>query len=160
MHLPKEKIIDLAKDTIETLGYFTVEMRLITVRTRKELKAVIYHPEKDISMDDCTTVSNVLRRRMELEDPSFSESFDLVIESPGVDRKISSLEEVLLFKDKDIRFVLKQPADYGLKDNVLIGMVLEVKDGVMKIDSFGRDFSIPWSEISSAKLYFDIKKYL
>jgi ribosome maturation factor RimP len=160
MHLPKERIIELVKDTVETLGYSAVEIRLVTAKNRKELKLVIYNPEKDISMDDCSSVANVVLRRVELDDPEFSEVYDLVVESPGVDRKITSAEEVLLFRNREIRFAVKTPANYGLKDNVVIGLVQEGRDGVLKVDAKGKIYEIPWSDVSSAKLYFDIKKYL
>ncbi len=155
----KEKIISMAKDTIETLGYISVDINLAVSKSGRTLKAVIYKKNSDISMDDCAKVSNVLLRRLELEIPDFSENYDLLVESPGVDRKLESLEELKIFSDKEIRFVIKKPDKYGIKDSVLIGNILRFEDNKVIIKHNDTEYKLDNNDFS-ARLYFDIKKYL
>lgn len=158
--LNKDRIIELAKDTVQTLGFACVEAKITQAKNGRTLKVIIYKPEGDVSMDDCSTVSNVLVRRLELEQADFSESFDLLVESPGVDRKLESIDELGIFKGKDIRFVLRNAANYGLKDNVIVGKAETFANGMVKVLTGDRTIEVSWSDVSQAKLYFDIKKYL
>lgn len=158
--LNKDRILELTKDTVQTLGYACVESRITQGKSGKTLKVIIYKTEGDVSMEDCSKVSNVLLRRLELEQADFSESFDLLVESPGVDRKMESLGELGIFKDKEVRFVIRNAGNYGLKDNVIIGKGEVTGNETVRIRSGEKTYEIPWKDISQAKLYFDIKKYL
>lgn len=158
--LNKDRIIELTKDTVKTLGYSCVETKITQGKSGKTLKVIIYKTEGDVSMEDCSTVSNVLLRRLELEQADFSESFDLLVESPGVDRKMESIEELKIFQEKEVRFVIRNAANYGLKDNVIIGKSEILENEMIRIRSGEKTHEIPWKDISQAKLYFDIKKYL
>lgn len=158
----RDLILEITKDTVTTMGFTPVEIRIGSGKGLKKLTVVIYRPGSDISMDDCSKLSNVLIRRLELESEGFSENYDLIVESPGVERKLSNLEELMIFQDRTIRFILKNPKDYNLSDNVLIGKVIEndTKNGRLSVETDKGNVSFLWKDVSSAKLYFDIKKYL
>jgi ribosome maturation factor RimP len=156
----KEKFLQIARETCKTLGFLCLEARLLKGKGSAILRLVIAKPEGNIKMEDCTSVSNVVLRRLELDFPNFSEKYDLVVESPGADRKLSSLEEVLLFQGKEVRFVLKNEKVYGLAENVLIGKPAGAEGQILKVSSGNKIFEIDWKDVSGAKLYFDIKKYL
>lgn len=156
----KDQMIGLVKDTVETLGYTCVEARVIQNKGGRSLKIIIYKHDSDISMEDCTKVSNVVQRRLELESPDFSENYDMLVESPGVERKIETPEELAIFRDREIRFVLRNASNYGLKDNVVVGRTESVNGDTVRIRSGEKTIDVPWKDISQAKLFFDIKKYL
>ncbi len=156
----KEKILSIVQETVETLGYINVENKLMRGNGANILKVVVYKNGDDISMENCSSISNVILRRLDLDIPGFSEHYDLIIESPGVERKLRSLEEINIFKDREIRFVIKNQVQYGLKDNVLIGKVEDIEKDILKIQLGKQKVMVNWNDISSAKLYFDIKKYL
>lgn len=155
----RDKILEITRETIETLGYLCVEAKIQTGKTRS-LKIIIYKKGADVSMGDCSEVSSVLLRRLEVDFPEFSEQYDMTVESPGVDRKLLTMEEVILFSDREMRFVFRTPQNYGLKDNVLVGKVVETKDNELIIKSEQGQYQIPFSDFSTIKLHFDIKKYL
>ena len=158
----RDLILEITKDTVTTMGFTPVEIRIGNGKGLKKLTVVIYRPGSDISMEDCSKLSNVLIRRLELESAGFSENYDLVVESPGVERKLTSLEELLIFQDRLIRFILKNPKDYHLNDNVVVGKVIEndTKKNFLSVETDDGSVAFSWKDVSSAKLYFDIKKYL
>ena len=72
----------------------------------------------------------------------------MTVESPGIDRKLSTIEEVLLFCDREMRFIFRSPKNYGLKDNVLIGKVIERKENELVIKTEQGQYQIPYSDFS------------
>lgn len=160
----KDRLIELVRETVETLGFVCIEARLNLQKGGGTLRVIIFNRDRNVSMEDCSTVSNVILRRIGLEHPDFAENFDLVVESPGAERRFENLEEMLLFEDRDIRLVLRDPARFGLKDNVLVGRVSRTDSGnpgeFLFRTADGRDFTIPWIALSQARLNFDVKKYL
>ena len=156
----KEKILAVVRETIETLGYLPVDMKMSSGGKMKKLLVVIYKQNSSISMDDCSRVSNVILRRLEVEIPSFSESYDLTVESPGVDRKLTSIQEVEIFLDRKMRFVLRKIGDYPLQSIELVSKPVRIEGNKIIVDIEGKMIAIDWNDIASLKLYFDIKEYL
>ncbi len=152
----KDKILTLAEDTVSALGFIFVEAKL----SGPTLKVVIHRKNADVSMDDCAKLSNVLLRRLEVEIPQFSEKYALIVESPGADRKISTLRELGIFQDREMLFTLKNPGQSGFKDGVLLGRVTEISGTSLKILSDSGTIALEWDDISGVKLYFNIKNYL
>lgn len=159
MALSREELLSIAKDTIETLGYAAVELKLSSGKHQKTLKAVVTR-EEGVSMDGCAEISNVLLRRVELKDPEFGASYELVVESPGADRKLARFEEAPLFRGRKVRLVLKKPAEYGLKDSVVVGRLVNAADARLTLDVDGKEMVFPWDACATVRLNFDIKDYL
>ncbi len=156
----KDKILALARDTVETLGFIFVEAKILIGKSSKTLRVVIHKTGADVSMQDCSSASNVMQRRIEIEVPGFSENYGLVVESPGADRKLSSLQEVEIFKDREMRFVLKEPAKHGMKDGLAVGRVQNITGNTLRVLTDGKELEFNWEEIAGVKLYFDMKNYL
>lgn len=156
----KEKILNLTDGTVSAFGFILVEARLVPAKTGMTLKVVIHRKNANVSMDDCAKLSNVLLRRLEVEIQHFSENYNLVVESPGADRKISSLREAGIFQDREMLFTLKDPGKFGLKENMLLGRITDISGTCLKITAGSGDFTLDWDDISGARLYFNIKNYL
>ncbi len=155
----KDRIKEIVKETITEMGYLCVETDVLITKKNRKLKVVIYKKGYDISMNDCANVSLVLRRKLDIFIPSFSENYDLIIESPGVSRRLKDLREVEIFNDKEIEFNLKQSYDISTKK--IIGKVKMINGNKLEIvDKNNIIYNINWEDVSSAKLYFDIKKYI
>jgi ribosome maturation factor RimP len=155
----REKLNKLVLETVETMGFIMVECLWVYGKASSTLRVVIHHKERDISTNDCEKVSRVLSQRLDLED-FIGGSYHLTVESPGLEREISHKKEYAHFTGRAVRVVVKNPADYGLKDNVIIGN-LEAYDGSeLRVKSDDKELTIPLTDISKAQLYLDIKKYL
>ena len=156
----KEQILSVARETVDTLGFICVEAVINISKSMRTLKVVIYKKDGDVAMDDCSSVANVIIRRLDVEIPEFSNLYDVIVESPGVDRRLKTLEDFKIFSDKEIRFVLKNPSQFGRKDNVVIGKVTQIEGDRISIHSDDCDIVAGVADFSTAKLHFDIKKYL
>jgi len=155
-----DKIIEVVKETLDTLGFFMVEAKVLTGRNNRMVRVVIYKEGADVSMRDCSMVSNVLLRRLEMEVNNFSENYDLVVESPGVDRQIHSMDELHIFKDREIKFIVKDYKNKKLDKPELVGRIKDFFGEQFQVESKNRLTMLEWKDISSARLYFDIKNYL
>lgn len=149
----------LVRETVEALGYVLVESVWIGGKNRNTLRVVIHKPGEDVAITDCEKVSEVLSGRLDVED-FIADSYNLVVESPGADRKIARPEEYDIFREKEFRFVLKDPAAAGRKDDVVIGKVLERTDDELRIETADGELRVPLKGIAKANIYFDMKRYL
>ncbi|MGC8764352.1 MAG: hypothetical protein ACP5QT_00480 [Brevinematia bacterium] len=154
----KEKIKQIVMDTIKELGYFCVEVNIMITKNNRKLKVVIYKKGSNISMNDCSDVSLVLRKRLDMEINGFSENYDLIVESPGVNRRLKNLDEISMFDDREMEFNLKNKIENLSK---IVGWVKKISGNKLEImDKNNIIYNVEWDNVSSAKLYFDIKKYI
>lgn len=119
----------------------------------------IYHSNRDVSIRDCEKVSNVVSRILDVED-LIPVSYTLFVSSPGIDKAIKTDRDYQIFAGKEIEIVLSNYKFYGLSSNVLVGKLLGKDGDVVKILANNREFWIDFSDVSHAKLYFDLHNYL
>ncbi len=155
----KETLKNLVRETVETLGYNLVESSYEGYKGQHQLRVII-HKNDNISTEDCSKVAGVLSRRLDVDD-IIPDAYQLIVESPGVEYVFKEKSHFDLFKDKEIVLHIKNPSEYGYKDNVQEGLNLGLdQDNVLFRDAKGKECSIKYSDISKARLYFNIKKYL
>ncbi|MCX7821216.1 MAG: hypothetical protein N2258_06025 [Brevinematales bacterium] len=154
----KERIKEIVNETISEMGFVCVEVNFVFSKNTKKLMVVIYKNDGSISMNDCADVSNVLRRRLDIDVNGFSDNYDLIVESPGANRKLKNLKEVEIFKNREIEFFVKP--SLKVKENKIIGRVNEIINDKLKIESGNNIYEIYWDDITTARLYFDLKKYI
>ena len=103
-----EKIEPLIDNTLMRFGLIPVEVELVKENHRWFLRIFIYSNEREVNIDDCENVSRSLSDFLEELIPF---KYYLEVSSPGIERKIKSDKEYLIFKGKDINLKLKQPVD-------------------------------------------------
>lgn len=155
----EKKILEIVEDTVRNLNYQLVESFVTFGKEKTTIKAIIYRNGEDMSHEDCTLVSKVLRKRLELEE-LFPDNSVLIVESPGVERKIKDRKEYDIFNDKEIRVIVKNPEKYGLKENVFIGKLQEEGVDWLLFANDKSELKVDDKDIAKANLYFDINKYL
>ncbi len=155
----KERIKEIVKETLSEIGFICVEANIQLSKNSKKLIVVIYKNDGQVSMDDCSMVSNVLRRRLDIDIKDFSNNYDLIVESPGANRKLKNLNEINIFKDREIEFFLKP--HLTIKENRILGRVISIENDNIKIETEDKKvYNILWSDITTARLHFDLKKYI
>lgn len=155
----QERLKEIVRETVEALGFAVVETVWISGKQRATLRVVIHKKGGDISTEDCAKVSEVLSARLDVED-IVAVAYNLIVESPGVERKIASPEEYDIFSDREFRFVMRDPSLIGRKDSVLVGKVKDkTVDGITIVAPEG-EFTLTYANIAKAQLYFDLKRYL
>ena len=103
-----EKIQPLIDNTLMRFGLIPVEIELVKENHRWFLRIFIFSTEREVGIDDCEKVSRSLSDFLEDLIPF---KYYLEVSSPGMERKIKSDKEYLIFKGKDINIKLKEPVD-------------------------------------------------
>lgn len=147
-----EKIEPLIDNTLMRFGLIPVEVELIKENHRWFLRIYIYSTEREVNLDDCENVSRSLSDFLEELIPF---KYYLEVSSPGVERKLKSDKEYLIFKGKDINLKLKEPVDdSGEKQFVAKIVDFDENEGV-KVFAYKdkQEITIKKDNIISAKLY-------
>lgn len=147
----------LVEETVTSLKYILLECHIGRSKQKNLLKVIILHPEKEISSDDCTTVADILSRRLDIDDP-FDKAYDLIVESPGLEREIKSPKEYQYFVGKEFKIFPNQ--DIVTKEGFFIATLINVDLCNLKFKNEFQEFNISTDQIIKAKLYCDFSKIL
>lgn len=134
---------------LESMGMELVEL-VISSKDMTSVTVFIYKPD-GVTLDDCTEVSRAIDSKLNL-DEVFDDKYMLEVSSPGIDRKLKTLDdyrrnlgknmEVKLYKSKDGKKVFNGKLDSYDENSVFIEI-----DG--DLVEFSRD------EISVLREYID-----
>jgi len=106
------RINELAIQVGSDLGLTVVNTRLIGQGKQKSLEICIYRRESAISFADCEAMSRCFEKTLESEEANGSEiiggSFTIDVISPGIDRKLTTANEFVLFAGKEVRILTKE----------------------------------------------------
>ena len=147
-----EKLEPLIDNTLMRFGLIPVEVELVRENHRWFLRIFIYSTERIVSLEDCENVSRSLSDFLEELIPF---KYYLEVSSPGVERKLKSDKEYLIFKGKDINLKLKEAVDEsGEKQFVAKIVDFDEKEGLTVFAyKDKKDILIKKENIQSAKLY-------
>lgn len=147
-----QKIEPVIDNTLMRFGLIPVETELVKENHRWFLRIFIFSAERDVNLDDCENVSRSLSDFFEELIPF---KYYLEVSSPGIERKIKSTKEYLIFKGKDINIKLKQPIDESGEKQFVVKIVdFDENEGLTAfLYRDKKDILIKKDNISSAKLY-------
>ncbi len=147
-----EKITPLIDNTLMRFGLIPVETELVKENHRWFLRIFIYSTERDVNLDDCENVSRSLSDFLEELIPF---KYYLEVSSPGIERKLKSDKEYLIFKGKDIFLKLKEsPDESGEKQFVAKIVDFDENEGLTVYTYKDKiNIIIKKDNIISAKLY-------
>ncbi len=148
------KVMDvgqLVETTLAGLGYELVDLE---ISGRGMLRVFIDKPHGEmpggehggIGLDDCERVSNQLTRLFAVEGVAYDR---LEVSSPGLDRPLKKEADFVRFRGEKATLKLRVPMD-GRKN--FIGILGEVKDGVLQLDMEGKQVAIMLSNVDKARL--------
>ncbi len=96
-----QNIIEIAESVADPLGLFVVECKFGQQGRKRSLEVTIFRKESWVSLSDCEQLSRLLEaeldRRMALDGPIVEGSFDLQVQSPGIDRQLKTEREFRIF---------------------------------------------------------------
>ncbi|MGL4394015.1 MAG: ribosome maturation factor RimP [Brevinema sp.] len=151
------EIINLVNESVASLKFVSLEVQIGRSKNKNTLKVVLLNPEKEITSDDCTFVADILSRRLDVEDP-FDKAYDLVVESPGIDRAIKSTSEYQYFIGKE--FVVFPTPEIVTKEGFFIGELLKVDGDQLTFKHENKEIVITFDQINKSKLHCDFAKIL
>ena len=143
-------MIDLLEPAVDALGYELVD---IDVRRGRRSLLRVYIDRKagdegGVTLGDCELVSGQVGALLDVEDP-VPGSYDLEVSSPGLDRKLRTLEHFERFVGQDVRMELRQPRD-GRKR--LRGRLTGVEEHTVVVDVDGETWRLDLADIGEARL--------
>ena len=149
-----EKITPLIENTAMRYNLIPVEIEFVKENHRWYVRLYLYSKEKDVTRDDCESVTRSLN---DFLDELIPVKYYLEVSSPGLERKFKSDKEFLIFQGRRISLKLKEPLE-GETEKIFKGEILDWDNNEgLKFFRFddGTELQIPKSNIQSAKLYID-----
>lgn len=146
----KQRLIGLIEPALTALGYELVDLDLRLGR-RGLLRVYIDRTSDDeggVTLADCELVSGQVGALLDVEDP-IPGAYDLEISSPGLDRKLRTLEHFERFVGREVRIELSRARD-GRKR--LKGLLRAVEGETIVVDVDGNAWRLALDEVGEARL--------
>ncbi|MFV2071522.1 MAG: ribosome maturation factor RimP [Thermoanaerobaculales bacterium] len=123
----------------------------------KTILRLIVDGADGVGLDRCSSVSRQASAMLDVEDP-FDHPYTLEISSPGLDRKLYSLEEYRRFVGRRVK-IRMQPS--YRQHRQVIGDLLGVRDEVVRlVADDGTELELPLEDIFEARLEVDWKSVM
>jgi ribosome maturation factor RimP len=135
-------VAKLVDTTLTGMGYELVDLEV----SGRGLMRVFMDKPEGISVEDCERVSNQLVRLFTVEGVAYER---LEISSPGLDRVLKKESDFVRFAGQKAKFKLRMPVN-GSKN--FVGVIGELKDGVLQLDLEGSSVAIELSNIDKARI--------
>jgi ribosome maturation factor RimP len=135
---------------VQHLGYDLVRVAMIGGTSDPTLQVMAERRDtRQLDLADCERISRRLSEVLDLCDP-IDGSYRLEVSSPGIDRPLTRLHDFADWAGHEARISLKEPRG----DRKQFSGTLEGLDGetVRLRGKDGQDYTVPFSDIASAKL--------
>ena len=158
--LEKKIVEEVEKYFAEMCGQ--TDLELVEVEYRRESSGwvlrVYIDKEGGVLLDDCSMTSNLLGDIIEVKD-IIPGAYSLEVTSPGLNRPLKKEEDFIRVIGKTVKLKTSTPLN---KRKNFKGVLKEFKDGMLKIDSDGKEFNILYKDVKKANLEyaFNKKKYV
>ncbi len=148
-------IIDTVRNYL-TMLLPDMELELFDVQFRQEghgwvLRVFIDSlSEGGVSLDQCSEVSRALGQYLDVED-CIAHAYHLEVSSPGLDRPLRSLEDMVRFQGELCKVRLHDKLD---GDKVHIGRIAAVDGEIITLEKEKILLQIEWNMVNKARLFF------
>ncbi len=144
----KEQILELAKRTIEPMGYEIVDFHFNT-HGKNWLLRFFIHKSGGITISDCVMVSNKIGEILDIED-LIPHRYILEISSPGLDRPLINQNDFIRNKGEIAKITFKNENE---KVKELKGIIKNADENKVEIETENGEIKfVEYENISSAKL--------
>ncbi|MBA4142899.1 MAG: ribosome maturation factor RimP [Nitrosospira sp.] len=137
------ELYELLESTLAGLGYELVDLER---SGRGKLLRLFIDKPGGVNVDDCVAVSNHLSRLLVVENIDYDR---LEVSSPGLDRPLKKASDFVRFTGESVKLKLRV-ALQGQRN--FIGILREVKDGVLKLEVDGKMLDLELSNLEKARL--------
>ena len=140
----------LIEPEVRKLGYDLVRVMMIGGASDPTLQVMAERPDtRQLDLSDCETISRRLSEWLDANDP-IEGSFRLEVSSPGIDRPLTRLRDYSDWTGHEARIGVAEPRG-GRKQ--FSGTIRGLDGENVKLtDKAGVEHSLPFQDISSAKL--------
>lgn len=143
----EEKIVQLVRPTIESLGFELWGCEYIPAGKHSTLRIYI-ESEMGVTVDDCGRVSRQISALMDVEDPIAS-AYMLEVSSPGMDRLLFTPEQFKAYEGEIIQVRTSSPV-MGRKR--FKGAMSQVNEQNIVVEVDGEPYELAYDLIDKANL--------
>ena len=150
-----EKIIPVVENTAMRYNLIPLEVSFEKENAHWFLRIFIYCADHPVSHQDC---ENITRGLGDFLDELIPFKYYLEVSSPGLNRKMKSTREYIIFKGKDIIVKVKNPIK-DISTKVIKAVLIDYKEGQgleIKTKDDGKTYCLALDNIFSVKLDEDI----
>lgn len=104
--------------------------------------------EDGVDVDDCARVSRQLSALLDVEDP-IKGQYTLEVSSPGMDRRLFTLEQFRAFEGTNVKLSLKTPWQGRRR---FTGTLCGIEDDDIVVRSGDEEFLFPFEQIDQANI--------
>ena len=141
------QIAEMVESTVKAMGFGLWGIEYNS-QGRHSVLRIYIERDSGITADDCAAVSTQVSAILDVEDPITGE-YTLEVSSPGMDRRLFSLEQYSAYIGEVVDLQLRSPFDGRRKfKGVLKGV--EGEDVVIQIDD--HEFLLPHDDIDKARV--------
>ena len=151
---PLKDIESLLEELIDPL-VVEAGLRLVSVdverRGKRLVVTVCLDREGGIDVEACAEMSEEISRYLDVENV-ISESYNLEVESPGLQRVLRKPREFRCFSGREVEIVLRQAFEGRQK---IRGKLKVADDEGITVFADGEEITFPYQALKKTKLYFD-----
>ena len=146
----KKELFELANEVASNLGYSIYDLGLGRRGKKRLVKITIDKLDGYVSISDCESFSADFGRPLDSAD-LVPFSYELVVESPGLERALRDLKDYVRFTGEKAKVILKEPIE-GV--SVLIGKIISCENDVVTVESSenGKEIAFHFSNVKRANL--------
>jgi ribosome maturation factor RimP len=148
MQQAPDKILELARSTIEPMGYELVGVELLNAGKHGKTLRIYIDKDDGITLDDCAAVSHQFSGVLDVEDP-ISGNYDLEVSSPGLDRPLFTAEHFARFAGQQVTIRTLGQHDGRRKFK---GELKGIDADIVTVSQDGEEFQLPLADIDTARL--------
>jgi len=143
-------LASLIEPEVKSLGYELVRVMMTGGATDPTLQVMAERPDtRQLDIADCERISRRLSDILDTSDP-IDGSYRLEVSSPGIDRPLTRIKDYSDWSGHEARITLREPRGDRRQFS---GMLEGVEGETVKLrGKDGRDYGLPFTDISSAKL--------
>jgi ribosome maturation factor RimP len=143
-----DRIADLVRPTLETLGYELVRVQILG-RERVRLQIMAERADgRHMAVDDCARLSHAISAVLDVEDP-VSGAYTLEVSSPGIDRPLVRLADYQRFAGFEARIELSRPVDGRRRFR---GRLAGTSGDRVLLLVEGAEVAVPYADVQRGKL--------
>jgi ribosome maturation factor RimP len=143
----KERLIELIEPPLAALGFELADLDA-HLGKRGLLRIFIDRKQGGVTLEDCERVSAQLGAWLDVEDP-LPGSYVLEVSSPGLDRRLRTLDHFARFTGELAKVELKDPREGRRR---LTGRIVGTKGHDVVIDVDGAVWHVALNDIAVARL--------
>ena len=147
--MQKHYLQDMIEPVVEELGYELVRVMTIgQANPTLQVMIDIKDASRDITVDDCATVSRALSDLLDEKDP-IKERYSLEVSSPGLDRPLTKPAHFKRYEG----YLAKVETEEKIENRKRFkGKIIRADEQNVVVDMENVEYTIPYSAVAKAKL--------